>query len=81
MTHSKKKLRSWVHTMITGYLMLTCVALAYVWTTNSATIREDGRVGNGAIMLLLFAIGVLAYSWVDLCKTVKKVFFTNKEKH
>lgn len=81
MTSSKKKLRSWVHFMITGYLMLTCVALAYVWTSNSTIIREDGRVGNGAIMLLFFAIGVLAYSWVDLCKTVKKVFFTNKEKH
>lgn len=78
MMHSKK-LRAWVKSTLLGYIMLAFVALAYCWTSTSTVIREDGRVGNGAIMLLIFAIGVLGYSWVDLSKTVKKVFFSKKE--
>lgn len=74
-----KKVRTWVKSMFLGYIMLACVAIAYYWTSTSTVIREDGRVGNSAIMLLIFAVGVLGYSWVDLSKTIKKVFFAKKE--
>lgn len=72
----KKKnihLRSWVKDLASGYLLVLMVFLAYCWTSSDNVIREDGRLGNAAIIVSIIAIGALIGAHNELIETIKNL--------